>query len=158
MGRGGTRSASSTITRGSVHLHSVTGSCLRLLCPTCSCGFAGCCLIRLTIGLHHYPDILSLQDEAIRAAVELRCLKLGQQLLKLRAQAASAAAGAAGHMEASGGGAVTLGVAAIDQLQQQQGDEQWEIQHIVQLVQSVCDGWLDDVSGCDCQNHYACDA
>jgi hypothetical protein len=97
------------------------------LIVACSCGFAGCCLIRLTVGLHHYPDIQAIADADVRAAVELRCLQLGQQLLKLGQAAAAAAAYHDGHdggAQAVGGGATTGGIETIQQ--------------VVQLVERAC--------------------
>jgi hypothetical protein len=94
------------------------------LIVACSCGFAGCCLIRLTVGLHHYPDIQSISDADVRAAVELRCLQLGQQLLKLRRAAAAAADHDDGGGQAVGGGSTFGSIKTIQQ--------------VVQLVERAC--------------------
>ncbi|WIA36116.1 hypothetical protein OEZ86_007465 [Tetradesmus obliquus] len=97
-----------------------------------SFGYAGCCLIRLTIGLHHYPDIQTLPDPAVRSGVELRCLQLGQQLLKLRQPQAAAAAAAAGGEEASDNNeaASTAGVGGWKNV--------LDIRQVVQLVRDAC--------------------
>jgi hypothetical protein len=36
----------------------------------------------LTVGLHHYPDVQSIEEDTVRVAVERKCLMLGQRLLK----------------------------------------------------------------------------
>ncbi|WIA15935.1 hypothetical protein OEZ85_012679 [Tetradesmus obliquus] len=101
-----------------------------------SCGYAGCCIIRLTIGLHHYPDIQDLPDPAVRSSVELRCLQLGQQLLRLRQQpaAAAAAAAAAAGADAAGDDGGAAGCAADVGGQNRLLD----IQQVVQLVREAC--------------------
>jgi hypothetical protein len=92
-------------------------------CLSCSsinsCGFAGCCLIRLTIGIHHYPDIQNIRDDAIMVSVERACLQLGQQLLLLRSKPTQSPVGtAAGSAEGL------------------------SIQMLQQLVREACGGWL----------------
>lgn len=88
-------------------------------------------MIRLTVGLHHYPDIQDIQDPGIRVPVERACLQLGQQLLLLRAAAyngnslladASAADGVDGQQGAAGGGL--------------------SIELVQQRVRDACGGWL----------------
>jgi hypothetical protein len=69
------------------------------------------------VGLHHYPDIQALADADVRAAVELRCLQLGRQLLKLRRAAAAAAADYGCGAQALGAGAAG-GVRTIQQVVQ----------------------------------------
>ncbi|KAF8059417.1 MTK1 [Scenedesmus sp. PABB004] len=51
-----------------------------------SCGFAGCALIRLTVGLHKHPDLQSVDGAAARVVASRRCLALGRRLLALRAR------------------------------------------------------------------------
>lgn len=89
-----------------------------VLCCGCrphSCGYAGCTLIRLTIGLHHYPDIESIRDDGRRAAVERACLQLGRQLLLVSQQHP----GPPGDVQ-----------------------QQLSIGRVQQLVAQACGGWL----------------
>lgn len=46
-----------------------------------SLGFAACCMIRLTIGLHHYPALLAIEDLEERAKREQTVLVVATQLL-----------------------------------------------------------------------------
>ncbi|MBT3065543.1 S-methyl-5-thioribose kinase [Rhodoferax sp. U11-2br] len=47
-------------------------------------GFAGCELIRRTLGLAKVAEVASIPDAQARAAIELRCLRLGEALLLQR--------------------------------------------------------------------------
>jgi hypothetical protein len=78
------------------------------------------------VGLHHYPDIQAIANANARAAVELRCLQLGQRLLKLRL-AAAAADGAAAAAGCEGAAAVGADAAGT----------QISIQQVVQLVKAL---------------------
>ncbi|MGG1678937.1 S-methyl-5-thioribose kinase [Neobacillus sp. NRS-1170] len=49
-----------------------------------SLGFAGCELIRRTIGLAHVADLDSIENKEIRIAAKLKALELGKNLIKLR--------------------------------------------------------------------------
>jgi hypothetical protein len=94
------------------------------------------------VGLHHYPDIQALEDADVRSGVELRCLQLGQHLLKLRGAAAAAAnvaaAGTAAAAATAGGdGSAEAGCAGV-----YGGDGLLNIQSVVQLTRDACGGWL----------------
>jgi hypothetical protein len=117
----------------------------------CSCGFAGCCLIRLTMGIHHYPDIQSIQDPATRVAIERACLQLGQQLLLLRAAAAADRTGSS----SGGGNAAAAAVAKRARCSDAQAGLSGltdamaaaaagglSIEHVRQLVRDATEGWL----------------
>ncbi len=52
-------------------------------------GFAGCCMVRLIVGVHHYPDLHNIPDARLRATCEWRCLELGTLLLRGRHSFAS---------------------------------------------------------------------
>lgn len=109
-----------------------------------SCGFAGCCLIRLTVGIHHYPDIQNIKDNGIRVSVERACLQLGQQMLLLRAEytqqysstatsstvtsSTSSHAGFVADFEAADGGCSSVSGLSMELLQQ--------------LLREACGDWL----------------
>ncbi|CAG9274264.1 S-methyl-5-thioribose kinase [Paraburkholderia unamae] len=59
----------------------------RLLADTL--GFAGCKMIRRIVGVAKVAEITSIEDEAVRAQVEVRCLKLAEALLVQRRELAS---------------------------------------------------------------------
>lgn len=88
-------------------------------------------MIRLTIGIHHYPDIQGIQDDAIRVPVERSCLQLGQQLLLVRAA----------HINCSH---ATDAVTADGDGKQQRtvGGGGLSIELVQQLVRDTCGGWL----------------
>ncbi|MEM5313152.1 S-methyl-5-thioribose kinase [Paraburkholderia sp. JHI869] len=52
-------------------------------------GFAGCKMIRRIVGMAKVAEITSIKDEALRARVEVRCLKLAEALLVRRRELAS---------------------------------------------------------------------
>jgi 5-methylthioribose kinase len=45
-------------------------------------GYAGCEMIRRTVGFAHVADLDSIADEKLRAEAELMALKVGQTLIK----------------------------------------------------------------------------
>lgn len=59
----------------------------RLLADTL--GFAGCKMIRRIVGMAKVAEITSIRDEAVRALVEVRCLRLAEALLVQRREIAS---------------------------------------------------------------------
>lgn len=52
-------------------------------------GFAGCKMIRRIVGMAKVAEITSIKDDAVRARVEVRCLKLAEALLVGRRELAS---------------------------------------------------------------------
>eukprot|EP00877_Chromochloris_zofingiensis_P003754 jgi/Chrzof1/1337/Cz10g03140.t1 len=58
-----------------------------------SLGFAGCCMIRLVIGLHHYPEFKMMDDATRRINCERSCLRIGRTLLTERQQLAAGGIG-----------------------------------------------------------------
>ncbi|WP_233885580.1 S-methyl-5-thioribose kinase [Paraburkholderia flagellata] len=52
-------------------------------------GFAGCKMIRRIVGMAKVAEITSIKDEAVRARIEVRCLKLAEALLVQRRELAS---------------------------------------------------------------------
>ncbi|MEM5401053.1 S-methyl-5-thioribose kinase [Paraburkholderia unamae] len=52
-------------------------------------GFAGCKMIRRIVGMAKVAEITSIKDDAVRARVEVRCLKLAEALLVRRRELAS---------------------------------------------------------------------
>ncbi|MFP3711079.1 S-methyl-5-thioribose kinase, partial [Paraburkholderia sp. SIMBA_009] len=46
-----------------------------------SLGFAGCKMIRRIVGMAKVADITSISDDAIRAAVEVKCVQFAERLL-----------------------------------------------------------------------------
>ncbi|HEY1608241.1 MAG TPA: S-methyl-5-thioribose kinase [Paraburkholderia sp.] len=52
-------------------------------------GFAGCKMIRRIVGMAKVADITGITDDAARAQIEVRCLRLAQALLVKRAEIAS---------------------------------------------------------------------
>ncbi|WP_322032496.1 S-methyl-5-thioribose kinase [Paraburkholderia sp. J76] len=52
-------------------------------------GFAGCKMIRRIVGMAKVAEITSIKDEAVRARIEVRCLKLAEALLVRRRELAS---------------------------------------------------------------------
>lgn len=90
-------------------------------------------MIRLTVGIHHYPDNENIQDDAVRVPVERACLQLGQQLLLLRAAAVSGESCPAEAAAVAGGNGGKQGAAAGGGL---------SIQLVQQLVWDACGGWL----------------
>ena len=52
-------------------------------------GFAGCKMIRRIVGMAKVAEITSIKDEAVRARIEIRCLKLAEALLVQRRDLAS---------------------------------------------------------------------
>lgn len=52
-------------------------------------GFAGCKMIRRIVGMAKVAEITSIKDEAVRARVEVRCLRLAEALLVERRELAS---------------------------------------------------------------------
>jgi 5-methylthioribose kinase len=58
-------------------------------------GFAGCKMIRRIVGMAKVAEITSIQDETVRALVEVRCLRLAEALLVRRRELASIEAVAA---------------------------------------------------------------
>ncbi|MFD1561528.1 S-methyl-5-thioribose kinase [Paraburkholderia silviterrae] len=59
----------------------------RLLADTL--GFAGCKMIRRIVGMAKVAEITGIKDEAVRARVEVRCLRLAEALLVQRRELAS---------------------------------------------------------------------
>jgi 5-methylthioribose kinase len=59
----------------------------RLLADTL--GFAGCKMIRRIVGMAKVAEITSIKDDAVRAGVEVRCLRLAEALLVRRGELAS---------------------------------------------------------------------
>jgi len=113
-----------------------SGPVLLCLVSLCSCGFAGCCLIRLTVGLHHYPDIEAIKDDTIRVPVERACLELGQKLLLLRSA----------HVHSSGAAGGVNGSSDEQQLPMDGAarleEDGLSIELVQQLVRDVCGTWL----------------
>lgn len=94
------------------------------------------------MGIHHYPDIQSIQDTDIRVAVERACLQLGQQLLLLRA-----AYHEARSSSGSGSSSATSGDSAAARLEAVSGvvidrDSTLAIELVQQLVRRACGSWL----------------
>ncbi|RZF26234.1 S-methyl-5-thioribose kinase [Paraburkholderia sp. UYCP14C] len=52
-------------------------------------GFAGCKMIRRIVGMAKVAEITTIKDEAVRASVEVRCLRLAEALLVQRGELAS---------------------------------------------------------------------
>jgi 5-methylthioribose kinase len=52
-------------------------------------GFAGCKMIRRIVGMAKVAEITSIKDDAVRALVEVRCLRLAEALLVRRHELAS---------------------------------------------------------------------
>ena len=52
-------------------------------------GYAGCELIRRTVGLAHVTDLDSISDATKRAACQRKALKLGRELIMQRASLAN---------------------------------------------------------------------
>lgn len=52
-------------------------------------GFAGCKMIRRIVGMAKVAEITGIRDEAVRARIEVRCLKLAEALLVRRRELAS---------------------------------------------------------------------
>lgn len=59
----------------------------RLLADTL--GFAGCKMIRRIVGMAKVAEVTSIKDDAVRARVEVRCLRLAEALLVQRRELAS---------------------------------------------------------------------
>jgi hypothetical protein len=51
------------------------------LCCCCSAGYAACCILRQTIGMHHYAPVEGLADPRQRAACQAAHLAAGHRLL-----------------------------------------------------------------------------
>ena len=88
------------------------------------------------MGLHHYPDIQSIQDDFIRVPVERACLQLGQQLLLLRAAYTSSSNGSS-----SSSGAAEAAVSE-EHGKQRCSRGGLSIEQVQQLVREACGGWL----------------
>lgn len=51
-----------------------------------SVGFAGMCMVRQVVGMHHYQGFGTIPDREARVEVERRCMQLGMELLVGRQQ------------------------------------------------------------------------
>lgn len=49
-----------------------------------SVGYAACCMIRLIIGMHHFPPLEAVRDTDVRVAAERQALALARRMLLTR--------------------------------------------------------------------------